>query len=146
MSESKPSFWHTLPGILTGAASFITACIALLTFFTHSSKVENNPPPSSTPSSIKLQNIDHCREFEGKWDWFIGGELRADKKGYVDWRKDPNADKPEIAGRWTCVESNPKSVNISWSNGISETLAFSPDKKSLSGVNTIGVRVSGTKK
>ena len=143
MNDGKTqSFWTSLPGILTGLASLITAIVALFGFFGHREKEAQTSAPSGV---VKIQNLDHCKEFVGKWDWFIGGELRAQKDGSVDWRKNESDPQPVIAGRWTCIDAKPKQVNISWPNGISETLAFSPDKNSLSGKNTIGVQVSGTK-
>jgi hypothetical protein len=145
MSDDKPhaSFWTTLPGILTGVASVLTALVAVVTLM-------NQPKESETaagaPQALKIQNLGKCGEFVGKWDWFIGGELRAEKNGYVDWRKNASDPQPVITGQWLCVDSRPKKVNISWQNGVSETLTFSPDKRSLSGVNSINVQVSGTKK
>ena len=143
-NDKTQSFWTSLPGVLTGLASLLTAIVAVVGIFGHHKKDETTSPAPS--GVVKLRNLDHCKEFAGKWDWFIGGELRAQMDGSVDWRKDPSDPQPVIAGRWSCLDANPKQINISWPNGISETLAFSPDKKNLSGKNTIGVQVSGSKK
>lgn len=175
MNESKaPSFWTTLPGILTGLASLLTAIVAAFGLLMHQDKttppaesVNTSPatqtsqaapatqdalaiqpaaPSAAAPAAVELKNLDDCGEFVGKWNWFIGGELRAENDGSVDWRQKPEDVQPVIVGRWVCLDTQPQQINISWPNGISETLLFSPDRKSLSGKNTIGVQVSGSKK
>lgn len=146
MSDTKPSFWHTLPGLLTGLASLLTALVAFMTFIGVKAKHEESGQTSQKPAIVKLQNLDHCKEFVGEWSWFIGGELRAEKNGYVDWRKDPSDPTPVIIGQWTCVDDKPKKYNISWQNGISDMLVMSPDKRSVNGTNSIHVQVSGTRK
>jgi hypothetical protein len=179
MNESKPpSFWTTLPGILAGTASLLTALVAVFSLLDHREKAAQQnevtqavPAPQTTQESqapplvetapathhtgavepapapvVELKNLEDCGAFVGKWNWFIGGELRAEKDGSVDWRQRPEDPQPVIVGRWVCLDTRPQQVNISWANGISETLSFSPDHKSLSGKNTIGVQVSGSKK
>ncbi len=149
MSNAKPSFWHTLPGLLTGVASLLTALVAFLTFIGVKSKnVDSSSVSASTPghTAVRLHNLDHCKEFVGQWSWFIGGELRVAIDGTVDWRKEPSDPQPVITGQWTCVDDKPKKFNISWQNGISDMLVMSPDKKSVTGTNSINVQVSGTRK
>ena len=186
MNEGKTqTFWTSLPGILTGVASLLTALVAVFGLLNHVQKADQavqtpsdsqsvapapttqGSPPTQTvqvpktvqttqdPPSVqpagpaavgKLRNLDDCGEFVGKWNWFIGGELRADKNGSVDWRQQPQDALPVIVGHWVCLDTQPQQINISWANGISDTLVFSPDRRSLSGKNTIGVQVSGSKK
>lgn len=143
MSEGKHSFWTSLPGVMTGIASLITALVALFTFIGQSKDNSSSPADPSRPA---LVNLDRCKSFAGKWNWFIGGELLARKDGYIDWRKDPSDPAPVIVGSWTCAGASPVQVSVHWQNGITDNLTLSPDKGSISGVNSINVQVSGTRK
>jgi len=47
MADSKPGFWSTLPGILTGAAALIASMTGLFAVF---NRAPSTPPPASAPA------------------------------------------------------------------------------------------------
>ena len=51
MADSKPGFWSTLPGILTGAAALIASMTGLFAVF---NRAPSTPPPASAPVPAAL--------------------------------------------------------------------------------------------
>ncbi len=138
--EKHKTFWTTLPGILAGVASLLTAVVALLTF------TLSNCRHSSEESGPKLQNISQCQEITGSWTWFTGGEVKILADGGLEWRQNPASPTPTVIGRWTCNSSKPRDFMLAWQLGVTETVNLSPDRNSLAGINTLGVRISGTRR
>lgn len=51
MSETRPSFWTTLPGILTGLAALVTALVAAAALFTGSQGDATRPLTTPAPAT-----------------------------------------------------------------------------------------------
>jgi len=143
-SEHKKMFWMTLPGILTGLASVITALVALLTFTAdHSNR--NSPSQAQAPQSIVQHTsqfsttaanpnaADRCQQIVGAWNWFIGVTTVL-PDGTLIWKKNA-AEFAAVTGTWTCTEPAIPRYIIRWSHGLSDIVSISQDGKSLSGVN-----------
>ncbi len=153
MAEEKDhkSFWLTLPGILTGAASLLTAVVALMTFIASREKPSAQPAPppalfsAPTPASVQLDDISSCQEITGVWNWFTGGKTTISADGGLFWKYEENPAVPTVMGRWTCANSNPRTYMLSWQNGLTDTVTLSPDKKTLGGTNQANVRISASR-
>lgn len=145
MSE-KHSFWVTLPGILTGVASLITAIVALMTFMSH--KGESKVPPMNAPVAVNVPAPERpagCKEAIGTWSWFISGTVTFTSNGVLSWKKNASDNLPTALGSWTCVDDRSKTMTLHWPTGLADTVSMSPDRKSISGSNELGVQISGTK-
>jgi hypothetical protein len=145
MSE-KHSFWVTLPGILTGVASLITAIVALMTFMSH--KNESKAPTMNAPVAMNIpapERPNGCKEAIGTWSWFIGGTVTFTSNGVLSWKKNASDNLPTALGSWKCVDDKSKTMTLHWPTGLADTVSLSPDRKSISGSNELGVQISGTK-
>jgi hypothetical protein len=142
MTDDKSKhFWTSLTGILTGVASLLTAVVALLTFSVSNCR---NEKAEATP---QILNLSQCEEITGKWNWFTGGETTLEKDGGVLWVQFPgNALSHKVTGRWSCISTNPRTYNISWQHGITDSVKLSPDRNSLAGSNPAGVQISATRR
>lgn len=137
-SPPTKSFWTTLPGLMTGIASLLTATVTLLAFLHGGKKSEDVPPAGPA-------NAADCREIEGDWAWFTGGVVHIAAAGELSWKKDPSDALPAVLGQWTCTKTTPRQYDLAWQHGISDHVMLSPDKKTLSGTNRTGVQVTGTR-
>lgn len=142
MADDKShSFWTSFPGLMTGMASMLTALVALLSFTMSNCKKEEVPPPSP-----QILNLSECAEITGKWDWFTGGQTTLGTDGSVLWLQQPqNPLGAKVTGRWSCISTNPRTYNISWQHGITDSVKLSQDRNSLAGSNPAGVQVSATR-
>src|SRR5688572_2112904 len=50
--DTRPSWWHTFPGILTGVAGMITAITGLLVVVQRSGTFRSDPDPPRTRSTV----------------------------------------------------------------------------------------------
>ena len=143
MSEEQKNFWKSLPGVLTGVASLLTALITLATVSVSSCRKDEKPP--AEPS---LANISQCQEITGDWDWFTGGVVTIAPDGALSWKQNPAvAQSLSAVGRWTCLDTKPRSFSLSWQTGLTDVVKLSPDQQSLSGKNlTTGAVITGTRK
>lgn len=73
-NNSKKTFWTSLPGILTGVTSLITALVALLTLL----NTCNNPPPppqntnNIAPINTSITALNTSKEVgDNLWEWTI---------------------------------------------------------------------------
>lgn len=145
MNDSRKNFWTTLPGIMTGTASLITALLALVTFTMGNCRNEKAPAPPPEP---QIMNLNLCPEIAGSWDWFTGGVVTISEDGGLLWRQNPALPQSLSAvGRWTCLDTTPHTFTLSWQTGLTDQVRLSPDGKSLSGKNLMnGVVISGTRR
>ena len=141
MPKSKKKFWTTLPGLLTGAASLLTAILALSTFTLSNCHYAKDKEPG-------LLNVSDCHEIAGTWNLFVGGEVKIEMDGSLVWNQNtliPGA--ISATGRWNCLNANPRTYALTWQNGLTDHVQLSPDRRSLSGKNIVnGVGVSATRK
>ena len=84
-----------------------------------------------------------CERALGKWDWFNGGTVTfsEDKRAEFD---PGSTGLPQGHGTWSC---NPASgfYSITWAPGFVDTFNISADGNALSGRNTTGIVISGTR-
>ena len=142
-SQDPKNFWTTLPGILTGVASLLTAFVALLNVM----HVKNDQPKpfSPSPEVSEMLNLSECSEIVGTWNWFIGGETEIMSDGRLLWKAKPEDTAPTGVGQWTCHKGNPRKYQLNWQTGIPDFVTLSPDHNSLTGTNQIGVHISGAR-
>lgn len=151
--QQRHSFWTTLPGILTGLASVITALVGVLALFV-SRAPEPEPEPvrspqtsqSSQPSGVAVtpptlpaddpaQDAAACQRIAGEWDWSTGGVVKIGTDGGLQWRPNPADPMPTVVGRWLCTDSVRREYLFTWSHGFSDVFALSDDGQRVSGTN-----------
>ncbi len=145
--ENKQSFWTTLPGILTGVASLITAIVGLLSLFSHNlnRNKESQPVAREAYAVPAPHRVQGCEQYLGNWSWFIGGVVTMAPDGNAIWRRNRTDPFPTAIGSWSCVDSKDNKIAISWPTGYVDTLRLSTDGQSVFGSSTNGVKVSGTR-
>lgn len=131
---------------MTGIASLITAIVALMTFMSH--KNEAKAPQMNAPVAVNIpapKRQTGCKEAVGTWSWFIGGTVTFTSSGVLSWKKNASDNIPTALGTWECTDDRTKSMKLYWPTGLPDTVSISPDRKSISGSNELGVQISGTK-
>lgn len=149
MSAPEKSFWTTLPGILTGVVSLLTAIVGLVTVLHKSSAPPAAPQgavafvPLPSQTAVKPQG---CEKAIGNWSWFIGGVVTFEKDGRMVWRRDAKDVFPTANGVWSCIDAKDQEMTLTWQQtGMTDTVKMSPDGRSIAGSNYTGVKVSGKK-
>lgn len=149
MTDSQKSFWTTLPGILTGIISLLTAIVGLMTVLNKSAPAPAQPPAAiiapviAMPQPVKPQG---CEKAIGNWDWFIGGVVTFEKDGRMVWRKNARDLFPSANGVWNCIEPNEQEMTLTWEQTrMTDTVKISPNGRNIDGTNYTGIRVTGTK-
>lgn len=98
--ESK-SFWHTLPGILTGIAAVISAIVGLLIYL-------NNRPVEQNLHSQKPNDPTH--NINGDWNFIWHSDITdITLKGVLNLHSDKNQDNNSITGHI-------QTYNTDWNN------------------------------
>ena len=156
--QQRPSFWTTLPGILTGIASLITALAGAVALFMHRGPEPESPPAKQTQSSLQLpsssqspssgvaaatslppddpaQDAAACQQIAGEWTWSTGGVVTIGSDGGLQWRANPGDARPAVVGRSVCTDSVRREFLFTWSHGFSDVFALSEDAQRVSGVN-----------
>lgn len=149
MGHDQRSFWTTMPGILTGVVSLLTAIVGLVTVLHKSAPPAAPAPvafvPYALPSQIAVKP-QGCEKAIGNWSWFIGGVVTFEKDGHIVWRKDPKDLFPTANGVWNCIDAQEQEMTLTWQqSGMTDTVKISHDGRSISGSNYTGIRVSGSK-
>ncbi|MGA8259028.1 MAG: tetratricopeptide repeat protein [Arenicellales bacterium] len=95
-------------------------------------------PGESEPAAAGV-----CDGVLGKWDWFNGGTVTfsEDKRAAFD---PGSTGLPHGHGTWTCDAAS-GIYSITWAPGFVDTFTLSADGNTLSGRNTTGIQISGTR-
>lgn len=146
-SRQPKNFWTTLPGVLTGIASLLTAVVALLNFL-NAGKTPKHPAPVlfAPQETGALLNRSECPEIVGSWNWFIGGVTEIQSDGSLIWKARDSDTVPTGVGQWTCLKGKPRKYQLAWQTGMADIVTLSEDQESLSGSNPVGARVSGSRR
>jgi hypothetical protein len=144
MSADHKSFWTTIPGMLTGVASMITAIVGLFTFM-NSGKAPAAPkaPAAITIPFAQPERPVGCGKVVGNWTWFIGGVVTFAPDGRLSWFQNPSNLIPTALGSWSCTDADKNTVALAWPNGFVDTVTLSADGKMLSGTNHTGIQIWG---
>ena len=140
-TQQRPSFWTTVPGIMTGTASLITALVGLAALLMRDGETPPQPlSPASTadtalPADDPAQSAADCRRIAGDWDWSTGGVVRIGGDGGLQWRANPADALPTVVGRWVCTDSVRSEYLFTWSHGFSDVFALSEDGQRVNGTN-----------
>ncbi len=166
MEENPKPFWSTLPGILTGIASVITALVSLIAALNNlkpavpkaaiaqtapaappGAGVQNTPVIMVTNTPSAPGKTTGCEKALGNWDWFIGGVVTFEKDGHLAWRKNATDLIPTATGSWNCVNLKNQEMTLYWNpTGMVDTVSLSADGKSIEGTNYTGIKITGTKR
>jgi hypothetical protein len=138
------SFWATLPGILTGIATVLTALVGLINVL-HKSEpsaparapAQVTPPATapvttamttpvtapdaetvSTPASSQkpaaIKPIG-CDNALGNWDWdVVGGVVTFEQEGRLLWRARATDAAPTASGTWRCIDPDLHQMTLFW--------------------------------
>lgn len=135
MSDPK-HFWTTLPGIMTGVASLITALVGLFAFLhksppapPQSAQVAFMPiPVPQGGASLQAVKPQGCEKAVGNWDWFLGGVVTIEKDGHIVWRRNAQDLFPSAVGVWNCIDTNAQELTLTWqATGMTDTMILSAD-------------------
>jgi hypothetical protein len=80
-----------------------------------------------------------CNAVQGDWSWFTGYVVSLKANHTILY-----GDRP--AGTWECINSSRNSARLKWSSGFIDSISVSNDGEKISGVNNIGVKVSGNRR
>ncbi len=146
--EQQKTFWTTVPGLLTGLASCITAVAGLLAIFigkggearrSAQAQTQIISAPVAAPAAVQhdnpAQDAKACQRIAGQWWWSTGGVVSIGTDGSLQWRAHAGDAQPAVIGRWVCTDSQERQYVFSWSHGFSDAMALSEDGKRVSGVN-----------
>ncbi len=162
-SDNKP-FLTTLPGILTGVASLITALVALLGTLSKytptprlslvSESILTPQPQSAAAPAVMAQTLpaqpvkpQGCEKALGNWDWFLGGVVTFEKDGHLAWRARAADVLPTATGTWNCIDARSQEMTLWWQpTSMTDTVNLSADGRSIVGTNYTGIKITGTKR
>jgi len=140
--QQRPTFWTTLPGIMTATASLITALVGVLALLmSRGGDVPSKPPAAGASESSKVlpddpaQDAAACQTIAGEWVWSTGGFVTIGTDGGLQWRAHAGDALPAVTGRWLCTDSGRREYLFTWSHGFSDVFALSEDGQRVSGTN-----------
>lgn len=143
-AHDAKSFWATLPGILTGIATVITALVGLINVLhknepsakaparetapaaaqvTAPVTTSVNAPVSATVSATVPETSQSaapvkptgCDKALGNWDWdVIGGVVTFENEGRLLWRANAADAAPTASGVWHCIDPKLKQMTLYW--------------------------------
>ncbi len=149
-TDARKAFWTSLPGMLTGVASVITAIVSLMAVF-HSkasapdrSAVEARSA-ASAGAATQEPAAQGCMELAGHWAWQSGGTVAIAEGGAATWTPDAGQAIAPIYGRWTCIDASAKRIMVYWQHGFVDTLTLSSNGQMLNGTNQAGSSFSARK-
>lgn len=138
--RQRPSFWNSMPGLLAGSASLITAIVAALTFMDRGkSAAPSVASPSGSVAAVPADDIHRdvtsCRQIAGNWAWSTGGVVNIGDDGSLQWRARPTDAVPAVVGRWVCTDPQQRRYLFSWSHGFTDVFVLSADARRVNGTN-----------